>query len=294
VEVQEVEIRAWAALADGKKEEALRQMNSAAELEDGTEKSAVTPGPLAPARELLGEMLLEMKEPTQALEQFEATLKKEPGRFRALYSAARAAQLSGNSDVSQRYFRELLRVCVHADRPGRPELREAGSQTALKPIVENDRVVIWDVTDPASARALDAVVVSLSGNAALLSKGMLPKITEPFIVIDLKDHPVVLIENNSGYPRAFPRPGVTKILENERVVVWDCTWALGAATPVHFHDKDAVVVFLEHGDLKSTTLVGRSVVNPHTPGDVWFAPRNRTHTEMLIRGKQHAIVTELK
>ena len=53
-------MRAWAALAEGKKEEALRQMKSAAELEDGTEKSAVTPGPLAPARELLGEMLLEL------------------------------------------------------------------------------------------------------------------------------------------------------------------------------------------------------------------------------------------
>ena len=104
VEIQELEVRAWAALAEGKKEEALRQMKSAAELEDGTEKSAVTPGPLAPARELLGEMLLEMNEPAQALEQFEATLKKEPGRFRALYGAAHAAQLSGNRDASQSIF----------------------------------------------------------------------------------------------------------------------------------------------------------------------------------------------
>jgi Tfp pilus assembly protein PilF len=92
------------------KEEALRQMQSAAELEDGMEKSAATPGPLAPARELLGEMLLEMKEPTQALEQFEATLKKEPERFRALYGAAHAAQLSGKSDASQKYFRELYQA----------------------------------------------------------------------------------------------------------------------------------------------------------------------------------------
>jgi hypothetical protein len=73
VEIQELEVGAWAVLAESKKEEALRQMKSAAELEDGTDKSAVTPGPLAPARELLGEMLLEMKEPAQALEQFEAT-----------------------------------------------------------------------------------------------------------------------------------------------------------------------------------------------------------------------------
>jgi len=71
-------------------------------------------------------MLLEMNEPAQALEQFEATLKKEPGRFRALNGAAHAAQLSGNRDASQRYSRELLKVCSHADKPGRSELLEAG------------------------------------------------------------------------------------------------------------------------------------------------------------------------
>jgi len=125
VEIQELAVRAWAALAEGKKEEALRQMMSAAELEDGTEKSAVTPGPLVPARELLGEMLLEANEPKQALEQFEATLKKEPGRLRALYGAAHAAQLSGSRDTSQRYFREMLKVCDHTDKPGRSEVIEA-------------------------------------------------------------------------------------------------------------------------------------------------------------------------
>ena len=100
-------------------------MKLAAELEDGTEKSAVTPGPLAPARELLGEMLLEMNEPAHALEQFEATLQKEPGRLRALYGAARAAQLSGSKDTSQRYFREVLKVCSRADKRGRSEVAEA-------------------------------------------------------------------------------------------------------------------------------------------------------------------------
>ena len=125
VEIQELEVEAWAALAEGKKEEALRRMKSAAGLEDGTEKSAVTPGPLAPARELLGEMFLEMTEPAQALEQFEATLTKEPGRLRALYGAGRAAQLSGRHEASQKYFGELLKVCAHADKPGRAEILEA-------------------------------------------------------------------------------------------------------------------------------------------------------------------------
>jgi hypothetical protein len=134
VQIEELEVRAWAALAGGKKDEALQQINSAAELEDGTEKSAVTPGPLAPARELLGEMLLRLNEPAQALEQFEATLKKEPGRFRALYGAAHAAKLSGNKDTSQRYYRELLNVCVRADKPIRSELTEADTETSLKPV----------------------------------------------------------------------------------------------------------------------------------------------------------------
>jgi hypothetical protein len=125
VEIQKLAVAAWAAFAASNRHTARRLMESAADLEDGTEKSAVTPGPLAPARELLAEMLLQMNEPRQALQQFEATLKKEPRRFRSLYGAAHAAQLSGIRDSSQRYFSELLKVCARADKPARPELEEA-------------------------------------------------------------------------------------------------------------------------------------------------------------------------
>jgi hypothetical protein len=125
VEIQRLTVAAWAVFAADKKQTALRQMESAAQMEDGTEKSAVTPGPLAPARELLAEMLLQMNEPKQALEQFEATLQKEPRRFRSLYGAAHAAQLIGSRDLSQKYFSELQKVCVRADKPARPELEEA-------------------------------------------------------------------------------------------------------------------------------------------------------------------------
>jgi len=130
VEIQATAVSAWSALAAGKNEKALRQMELAANMEDGTEISAVTPGPLSPARELLGEMLLEMNNPAKALVQFEASLKKEPRRFRSLYGAARAAQLSGSSDLSQKYFGELLTVCAHSDKPGRPELKEARASLA--------------------------------------------------------------------------------------------------------------------------------------------------------------------
>jgi len=93
--------------------------------EDATEKSAVTPGPLAPARELLGEMLLQMNEPAQALKEFEATLKKEPNRFRALAGAAKAAAASGDRATARKYSDQLVKICVKGDTPGRPELQEA-------------------------------------------------------------------------------------------------------------------------------------------------------------------------
>lgn len=125
VKIQKLAVAAWTALAAGKNEQALHQMESAAELEDGTDKSAVTPGPLSPARELLGEMYLQLGQSAKALEQFEATLKKEPRRFRSLYGAAHAAQLNGSRNMSQKYFSELLKVCANADKPARSELKEA-------------------------------------------------------------------------------------------------------------------------------------------------------------------------
>ena len=125
VQIQQVEVEAWAKLAEGKKQDALRQMQFGAGLEDGTEKSAITPGPLAPARELFGEMLLATNHPAAALVQFEQTLKKEPGRFRALYGAGKAAQLAGNAEASRKYFSDLMKVCEKADRSARPELEVA-------------------------------------------------------------------------------------------------------------------------------------------------------------------------
>jgi hypothetical protein len=167
-------------------------------------------------------------------------------------------------------------------------------QTAPKPLIENDRVAVWDVSGPTTAQPFDAVVVSLSGSAAFLREGSTPNLAGRSIMIDLKDHPVAPIANASGYPLAFPRPGSKKILENDRVIVWDYSWTPGVATPMHFHDKDTVVVFLDEGDLSSTTPDGKVVVNSYTFGAVRFNLRDRTHTETLVRGKQRAIITELK
>jgi len=128
-EIQQRAVSAWTSLAEGHNDEALQEMKSAADLEDSTEKSAVTPGPLAPSRELLGEMLLQLNKPSEALDQFDSTLKHEPNRFRALYGAVRAAKLKGDPEASQKYYRELQKVCDHADKPARKELTEPVSSS---------------------------------------------------------------------------------------------------------------------------------------------------------------------
>jgi tetratricopeptide (TPR) repeat protein len=112
-------------LAEGRRPEALRVMREAADQEDRTEKNAVTPGPLAPARELLGDMLLQMDRPADARREYEATLTKEPNRFRAVYGAGRAASLAGDGAAALRYYQQLVKICERAASPGRPELEEA-------------------------------------------------------------------------------------------------------------------------------------------------------------------------
>lgn len=124
VEVQRRAVAAWLALAEGKKDEALAMMRSAADLEDSADKHPVTPGAIVPARELLGEMLLEVKRPAEALPEFEATLRDAPNRFRSLYGAARAAELASDVKRASEYYSKLVEVCRLADTE-RAELREA-------------------------------------------------------------------------------------------------------------------------------------------------------------------------
>jgi hypothetical protein len=124
VDVQRRTATAWLALVAGRHEEALDGMRAAAAIEDSTEKLPVTPGAVLPARELLGDMLLEMHRGKEALSAYEATLHVSPRRFRALVGAQQAAQASGQDAVACRYAKELLDVAKDADGR-RPELEEA-------------------------------------------------------------------------------------------------------------------------------------------------------------------------
>ena len=79
------------------------------------------------------------------------------------------------------------------------------------------------------------------------------------VMIELKDFRVAPTINKTSYPAAFPRPGSKKVLENNRVVVWNYDWTLGKPTPLHYHDKDVVLVYRGDGSLKSVTPDGKGV-----------------------------------
>jgi tetratricopeptide (TPR) repeat protein len=125
VAIQHTAARGWIALAQKKNDDALGLLKEAAAMEDATDKSAISPGPLAPAREMLGELLIELKRPAEALAELEAVMKKEPNRFRALYDGARAAAMSGNASKASQYYRKLVDLCPKAGADARPELMEA-------------------------------------------------------------------------------------------------------------------------------------------------------------------------
>jgi tetratricopeptide (TPR) repeat protein len=124
VEIERQVAAAWLAFSEGKQEEAIRMMRSAAELDEATEKHPVTPGAIMPAREQLGELLLEVKQPTAALREFEAGLRRTPNRFNAIYGAARAAKLMGDKKKAAAYYRALVKISSLADSP-RPTIQEA-------------------------------------------------------------------------------------------------------------------------------------------------------------------------
>src|SRR5436309_5126691 len=129
VNIQQQAAAAWAARAEGKNDEALRLMRAAADLEDSTEKHPVTPAPVVPARELLGELLLDLNQPAQALVEFEASSVREPNRFNGIFGAARAAELAGNTAKAKTYYAKLVALCDKADGD-RPELRQAKAALA--------------------------------------------------------------------------------------------------------------------------------------------------------------------
>ena len=124
VEAQRRAAAAWIAFAGGEHDEALGLMRSAADIEDMSEKSAISPGRILPARELLGDMLLDSGRFDEALAAYEATLVNDPKRFRSFYGAAQAAAAAGNRDKARYYFSRIVEMTDSgSDRPALAKAR---------------------------------------------------------------------------------------------------------------------------------------------------------------------------
>jgi uncharacterized RmlC-like cupin family protein len=207
-------------------------------------------------------------------------------------------------------------------------LAAAGAATAAvaDPVIDNERVTVWDVkltpgaSGPATPHDEDTVIMFLEGGQIRTVDGsgktttierkagdavFVPRGSDATdtlvsggpaheVVINLKDHKAPPIANTAGLPAAFPRPGSVKVLDNDRVVVWDYSWAKGVPTPMHFHDKDIVVAYRFDGALKSVTPDGATVVNPYKAGDIRFNKGNRAHYEELASDRQSAVMMEMK
>lgn len=121
-DIQSGAIAAWTARAEKRNAEALKLMRETADREDKTEKHIMMPGRVIPVREMLGELLLDLKQPKAALVEFERSLASDPNRFRNLYGAGRAAQLAGDRTKAREYYKRLLDQAGDASRP---EIKQA-------------------------------------------------------------------------------------------------------------------------------------------------------------------------
>ena len=124
VEVERRAAAAWVARSEGKDREAVDLLRSSAELDDSMDKHPVTPGAVLPARELLGDLFLDLGRAAEALKEYESTLARSPGRFNSLAGAARAAERAGDLGKARGYYAQLVAQCGSADA-AHPDLDRA-------------------------------------------------------------------------------------------------------------------------------------------------------------------------
>ena len=115
-EIQSKIVTGWTARAEGRNDEAVKLLREAADREDATSKHIVTPAPIAPARELLAELLMDLKQPKDALREFTKAMEREPGRLRTLYGAGLAAERSGDKAGAKAHYKQLVLMTQGAER----------------------------------------------------------------------------------------------------------------------------------------------------------------------------------
>ena len=199
------------------------------------------------------------------------------------------------------------------------------AQEGVKELIDNPRAFICEVTWkkgekwPMEKSAHDTLVVPLTtlalkvttadgkttsetldiGQVKFWSKGTQQALEVGndgrAIVAHFKESTAPRYTNTSGFGPAFPRPRSKKLLDTDRLVVWDYTWLEGEPTPKHFHDKDLMIVYLADGAIQSITSDGKATPNEFTFAEVRFNTGNRAHHEEYLRGdRPRAIITELK
>ena len=217
----------------------------------------------------------------------------------AWLGARLGALVRGTSQVPN-HVRTLLVVFTIAALPWQAE-----AQTQR--VFENEHVIAWRLvsggerTEPlVRDRRLPGVIVALVDGAVRIIDDVNTVTTRDVapasgvVLIAIKDYPRDRLEIPPGMIPAFPREGVRRVVENDSVVVWAVTWAKGLKTPLHFHDKDVVAVYLDPGTVRSIASNGETTATPRLAGDTVFNPRGRVHIEECIDGPRRDIIIELK
>ena len=131
IEIQRRAAAAWLARAEGRNEDALRQMKEAVELEVATDKHPVTPGAVVPARELHADLLMELGRPAEAMAEYEASLVIAPNRLYPLSGAVRAADAAGQREKARALYATLEKLTAKGDG-ARPELTKLRASLKTK------------------------------------------------------------------------------------------------------------------------------------------------------------------
>jgi hypothetical protein len=114
------EAQAWLAFAEGDSARAVKWMRAVADREDAKGVESTT----MPAREMLADMLLELKRPGEALEAYRLVMQEAPNRFDDLLGAAQASQAAGDAHGAHNYYSQLAAVAdPSADRPELKEMK---------------------------------------------------------------------------------------------------------------------------------------------------------------------------
>jgi hypothetical protein len=114
------------------------------------------------------------------------------------------------------------------------------------------------------------------------------------ILIAIKARRATPIERPPTIRAAFPRDGARQVADTGLVTVWEVSWLRGQQTPLHFHDKDVVAVYLDAVTVRTIPREGRPTATPRKAGDAIFLEGGRTHVEECIEGPRRDIIVELK